>query len=206
MKPGSSAFSFAEKMRPFLLFFAIVLSLTSCMPMAWLPKISSIPNTEDKFTKATERILVLAVWEKLSGAPHGRKDNYLVFDPPLLLTVRDLPNLKKEISGKINVGLISVNGGIGHFFSFSGIIIISETGKVVRIFCEESRCNAGYDKNLIENRTDDLKSSVKKTNKEVKFPFNSIAWLYDEFDIKYQLLWDEDDKQLIIDFLDKIEH
>lgn len=181
--------------------------------------VSSIPNIEDKFGKPTERILVLSVWEEYPPKvkvmqperTRFRTNNktFYFFGDPLLLTVNELPDLYNKIP-------ISENNWVGRRYIndvviINGIVIISETGEMVRIFCYPKtwgkvRCETMNDSYINQEWRGDLVRAINESSGKLAYPDDAISGLYEMFSKKYKIPWNSNNKETIIEFLNGIKY
>lgn len=168
-------------MYKFTLIFLITLTcLVSCLPYSKTSEISFLPNIQDEFGENSERVLVLPVWEKYPLLM-ARGLGFCAIGDPLFLTVQDLTNLHNIIPSKTSVGLMGINAAIGKTIFFNGAIIISESGRIVTIHCEnttwKTRCEKLHADSLNQQWRDNIVQIFKKPRGRVTTPTNTIAEL-----------------------------
>lgn len=197
------------------IFFGIVIIATciSCIPLI---KTSSVPPinilNNNFFENDNEKILVLPIWQKypfVMSESSISESSTLSLNEPLFLTVQDLPNLHNIIPSKTSAGMIIGPGGaIGRGVFFYGIMIISESGKLV--WCKPNIDNSLLLKSHIFEkekkelvRAFDEYSEIHPTDAS-NVLFTSNTWFFLDH-MKLKIGYSSSDRNRIIKFLHRVD-
>lgn len=195
-----------------IIILLILLTHVSCFPIVRTSEVTSFPNIEKKFDKESTRILVLPIWGKCPSAAvseYKDKDIVYIFDESLFLTVKDLPNLHKIISTKTSFALLSPIAATGRSIFLDSVIIISETGKMITIDCPKLQFGAvrcqKYNDIGNQNWKNDL-IVLLNSKGNTYYQCDSVSKSMGKYPNTCKILYNNKEKQLILDFLKGIEH
>ena len=195
------------------LLLVTLLFITSCVPMIKTSGVTYVDDTKDIFTKGDEHVLVLPTWVNYSTLAAKRQQNKRYsFGDPIFLTASELRDLSNLIPNKSTVALMGIANTFGRVVFIKNIIIISETGKVVTIFCPDSlekvRCNRHEEFCLNEKWVTSLIQFFEDPYGERIDPFEYNT---QQYYLKYLLSEDfrisnsSREKRMIVDFLRNIK-
>ena len=193
-----------------VLFLVAISCVISCVPMSSTSGISDLPDIENKFDDASERIIVIPLWLTYPFVSAEGQTEIYILGKPIFSTVRELPDLSTIIPAKTSLSLMGIATAVGKIIYIDSVIVISETGTMISIQCPNGsgkvRCEQFYEDYVFPQWRNDIIHDLVKSNGKTVYPDQSIKELIDSFPRQVEISYSIEELQSIIAFLEGMVH